>query len=216
MLNTFAPFRDTFPGQFEDTSDNSTLQNYQLYELVVLGPSPVTLAEMKAYLGIVNNINDVLIQSLINSCTSWGELYTGREFRANQYDLLIDSFPTRIELRKNPIDVINSIQYISDSIFVVVDNTIYYLKSGVQISEILLRSGDEWPQDVDEIEQAVKINFLTKAVDARKLEIAKSAIERHVAYMYENRGDCVDCGSCSGVDAANVDVLYNFMRIPRF
>lgn len=216
MLNSRANFVDTFPGQFEDTSDNSTLQNYQLYQLITLGPSPVTLAEMKLYLGIVNNINDALIQSLIDSCTAWGEIYTARDFRVNVYDLLIDSFPTRIELRKNPVNIINNIQYIRGGIFVVVDDSIFYLKNGVQISEILLNVGEEWPQDVDEIEQAVKINFSTKAVDARKIVMAENAIKRHVAYMYENRGDCVDCGSCSGVDAANVDVLYNFMRIPRF
>ena len=162
MLSSFSPFfpfSNSFPGEFEDTSDNSTLQNYQLYELVTLGPSPVTLIEMKLYLGIANDINDGLIQSLIDVCTSWGELYTARAFRVNEYNLLIDTFATRIELRKNPVDVINSIQYISNAIFVLVDSSIYYLKKGVQISEILLNNNDMWPSDVDEIEQAIKINF---------------------------------------------------------
>jgi uncharacterized phiE125 gp8 family phage protein len=205
-----------FPGQFEQTSDNNTLQNYQLYDVISLGPSPVSLEDMKLYLSVTNSVNDVLIQQLINACTSWGELYTARDFRANNYNLYLDLFATRIELRKNPISIINSIDYYVDNNFVTIDSDIYYLKNGFQISEILLIDSEQWPTNGDTIEQAIKIDFTTKAVDERKLQIAEDAIKRHVAYMFENRGDCVECSGCAGSDAANVKVLYDMLRIPRF
>lgn len=209
-------FPNSFPGQFQQTSDNSTLQNYQLYEVISLGTPPVSLAEMKLYLGITNNINDALIQQLIDSCTSWGELYTNRDFRINNYNLFLDCFAPRIIIRRNPVLVINSIEYLMDDSFITVDPTIYYLKNGLQISEILLKQSEIWPTDVDDIEQAIKMDFDTESVGPRKLQIAIDAIKRHVAYMFENRGDCVECSTCAGSDAANVKVLYDMLRIPRF
>jgi hypothetical protein len=103
-----------------------------------------------------------------------------------------------------------------DDAFVAVDSSIYYLKNGLQITEILLKEGEIWPQDVDDIEQAIKINFDTEFVGPRKLQLAIDAIKRHVSYMFENRGDCVECSACAGSDAANVTGLYDMLRIPRF
>lgn len=213
MSDHYPFYGQTFPGQFEDTSDDNTYHNFQLYELDSLGISPVSLTDMKAYLNIANSLSDTLIQSLIDTCTDWGETYTARDFRANTYTLLIDDFATRIELRKNPTDSVTSIEYIVNSVFVVVDASIYYLKNGLQFSEILLNESKSWPTDGDTIEQAVKISFLTKAVDARKLQMATTAIKRHVAYMFENRGDCDSPNSCA--DAAGVKPLYDFLRIQR-
>ena len=200
----------------ENSSDDSTLQNYQLYELIELGENPVSVSQMRSYLGLgSNNCFDPILKDLIDSCTTWGESYTGREFRANQYTLLIDSFADRISLRKNPIGTIDSVKYILSNVLTTVDAATYFLKKGVHLSEILLAEDKSWPTDADNREQVVEIAFTTKAVDAAKLSKVKTAIHRHVAFMFDNRGDCGDCGACAGKDAANVEGIYNQLRIAR-
>ena len=199
---------------FDISSVDSTPANYHLYEVTMQGASPVSLADMKTYLGGPNAANDDLIQSLIDACTDWGEKWTGREFRANLYTLLIDCFEERIELRRNPIDTIDSVEHsVTVQFDTTVASTVYYKKDGVQRSEILLLPDQSWPTVNLDIEQGIKITFTTKAVGPDKLDIAITAIKRHVAYMFENRGDCADCGGCS--DAANVLGLYAMIRIPR-
>lgn len=196
-----------------NSSDDSTLANYQLYTLVMSGDSPVTLSVMKSYLGVTTAGQDTFIQSLIDACTTWGQNYTSRDFTDNQYELLIDEFENRISLRRNPIDTIDSVEYTLLSVLTAVNTSVYYLKKGVQLSEILLQPDQEWPTDGDEIEQGIKITFTTEAIGPDKLSLAILAIQRHVAYMFENRGDCGDCGGCA--DAAGVFPIYNQFRIPR-
>ena len=106
---------------WESSSDNSTPANYQLYELVQKGVSPVDLTEMKTYLGSPSASFDAMIQGLIDTCTEWGECYTSREFTDNQHKLFIDCFEDRISVRKNPIDVIDSVKY---SVVTLYDTTV--------------------------------------------------------------------------------------------
>ena len=203
---------------WESSSDNSTPANYQLYELITQGASPVTVSEMKIYLGLPASSTafDTLLDELIDACTSWGEAYTSRDFRDNQYELYLDCFEQRLSVRRNPIDTIDSVKYsVATNYDTTVTSSVYYLKNGVQLSEILLLPDQDWPTDGLDIEQGIQITFTTKAVNISMLDQAIVAIKRHVAFMFSNRGDCGDCGSCAGGDAANVEVLYNLFRIAR-
>lgn len=197
------------------TSDNSTLQNYQLYTLLSLGTAPVLLSEMKGYMGVTSATSDAIIQALLDTCIAWGQSYTGREFTSNSYSLNIDCFEDRISLRRNPINTITTVKYLLSDVLTTVASSVYTLKKGRVLSEILLKDAQTWPVDGDEVEQGIEIIFVCQAIDVQKLSIAESAIKRHVAYMFENRGDCGDCGSCSGSDKADVESLYNFFRIAR-
>ena len=197
-----------------------TEPNAQLYTMEVAGTSPVSLAEMKAYLGGSKDSDDALVQILIDACTQWGQKYTGRDFTDNQYTLLLDCFETSFCLRRNPIDTIDSIKYSVTTIFdVTIAATVYYLKKGVQLSfvELNISTDQEWPTDgldQDGRQQSIEITFTTKAVGPDKIDIAKLGIFRHVAYMYENRGDCgMDCNGCA--DAAGVKPIYNEIAIPK-
>ena len=201
-----------------NSTDNSTLKNYQLYTPVSFGASPVSLDDMKTYLAIplTNTTQDDFVQNLIDACTYWGMDYTGREFMVNEYTLTEDYFETRSSIRRNPVDTIDSVKYTdTNGDEQTVDSSWYYLKNGVQLSEMLLDSKYDWPDDVIEREQSIVIQFKTKAIPENKLAMAIAAIKRHVAYMFANRGDCGECGDCSGADAANVEFLYNMFRIAR-
>ncbi len=210
----------------------------QIYELVSFGASPVLLADMKAWLKVTGTSDDTLIQTLIDSATEWGEKYTGRDFRANQWKLLLDSFEdicnsseqfqrdhllgtsiplftssitSRIELKRDPVDVVDSVQHLVSTVLVTVDAADYYLKKLTQSSEVLLFDGKDWPTDTDDREQAIEILFTTKAY--RCLNEIITAIKLHVSNLYTNRGDCSDSAEAAAESGATR--IYDQFRISR-
>lgn len=182
----------------------------ELYELTSAGVNPVLLAEMKAYLKDPPAVDDTFITELITAATQWGEDYTGHEFRANTWKLFIDEFTTRIIIRRSPVDSITSINHLVSDVLTLVPGTNYYLKKLLDCAEILLIDGMEWPTNTDVREHAIEIIFVTSVFP--KLETIKTAIMQHVAYMYNNRGDCTcsEAGKLSGASA-----LYDIFTIQR-
>ena len=199
----------------ETSSEQTTTENYQQYEKVDVGQSPVSVKDMRAYLGGVSSSCDDILESLIASCTAYAELYTGKELTDNGYELLIDCFEDRISLKRHPIDMVDSVKYYSNGSLTTVDPSTYYLKHGRYLSEILLVDGMMWPTDVDVREQAVKIEFTTRAISDDQLAIAVNGIKRHVAFMFENRGDCSDCEGCAGKDMSGANHVYDMITMPR-
>lgn len=212
----------------------------QIYELISFGTSPVSLADMKTWIKKTTPDEDILLQSLIDSATEWGEKYTGRDFRANQWKLLLDSFEDiqnsseqfqhdhlnrggnlvslnsfrvndRIELKRDPVDVIDSVQHLVSTVLVPVDAADYYVKKLTQSSEILLFDGKEWPADTDDREQAIEVLFTTKAY--RCLNEIINAIKLHVSNLYTNRGDCSD--SADAASESGATRIYDQFRISR-
>jgi len=185
--------------------------NTAVYQRVSVAASPVSLADMKSYLKITTTADDALIQAMIDAATEWGEKYTGRDFRAITWDLLLDCFTDRIELRRDPVASVTTVKHLVDAVLVTVPAATYYLKKLTQSSEILLNEDQEWPTDTDNREQAIEIRFVTEGFQCQESII--EAIKRHVAFWYRNRGDCADCkGSAEG---AGVTIIYDQFRISR-
>lgn len=193
----------------------------QFYNLLSQDPAPVTLADMKAYLKIPVSLtaDDTLITALLEAATVYGEKYTGRSFRPQTFELLLDEFSDRICLRRSPVNAIITVKHLVADTPVTVASSVYYLKTLQQWSEILLKDGETWPDDTDELEQAITIEFTTMKY-TKAAELIDTAIKLHVAAMYFNRGDCVECGG-EDVDANNAALksgahaLYNQFRISR-
>ena len=182
-----------------------------LYVLKTAGASPVLLADMKSYMKVTSSADDALIQAMIDAATEWGEKYTGREFTANTWQLLLDSFAARIELRRSPVDTIDSITHLVSGSPVTIATSVYYLKKGNFCSEVLLQEDQSWPTNTDEREQAITIEFTTEKY--RCGDMIDLSIKRHVAFWYQNRGDCSDCdGAASG---SGVTAIYDLFKIPR-
>ena len=66
-------------------------------------------------------------------------------------------------------------------------------------SEILAQGGESWPTDTDNREQAVEIIFTSGPVVDDNIVI--TALQRHLAFLYQNRGDC-ECTGTQVEDAA--------------
>lgn len=183
-----------------------------VYELTALAASPVLLATMKSYMRVSGTSEDTLIQSLIDVATDWCESYTGRQFRANEWQLLLDDFSARIDINKTPVDTIDSITHTVSGSPVTVAAATYYLKHLQQLDEVLLADGKDWPTDTDEREQAIVINFTCKPY-ARALSRFVNAVMQFVSYLYENRGDC-ECDGASATASGATKILNQF-RIAR-
>ena len=159
---------------------------------------------------ITSSAEDDVIKSIINMATTFGEKYTGRDFRANTWTLLLDCFGARIELRRDPVATITFVKHLVSDSQVTVATSVYYLKKGVQSSEILLQDGQDWPTDTDEREQAIEIEFVTEAY--RCIDQIKEAMLRHIAYLYTNRGDC---DTKNAAIESGASFIYDQFRIAR-
>lgn len=189
-----------------------------LYVLTTPGPIPVTLAEAKPYLKIPPAVeaDDDLLTLYLTSAADFAEKYTRRELRVNTWTLFTDAFLDRICLRRDPIDSITSVTYLDDAdtpAQQVVADTVYYLKKGVQASEVLLLPDQSWPTDVNLREHAIEIEFDTEP--HRCLDQAKLGILRHVAFMYENRGDCDPENAADSAKRSGASALYDQFRVSR-
>lgn len=187
------------------------MANAAVYQLESKAASPVSLADMKKYLKITSSADDDLIQTMIDAATEWGEKYTGRDFRAITWDLLLDSFTDRIPLRRDPVASITSVKHLVSGSLATVATSVYFLKKLVQSSEILLQEDQSWPTDTDDREQAIEVRFVTTGY--RCQDSIESAIMRTVAFWYRNRGDCSDCKAAS--DKSGATIIYNGFRISR-
>ncbi len=182
-----------------------------LYVLKTAGTKCLSTTDMKSYLKGPPSADDALIASMIEAATTWGEKYTGREFRANTWTLLKDEFETRICLNRDPVNAITFVKHLVSASLVTVATAVYYLKKNTQFSEILLNEDQEWPTDTDDREQVIEIEFVTKPY--RCGDAISTAIKRHVAFWYQNRGDCSDCDAAA--KGSGVTGIYDQFRIAR-
>ena len=183
-----------------------------VYELIAKGAVPVSLDDMKTYMKVTADADDDLIIMMLNAATVWGENYTGREFRANTWALLLDEFSDRICLRRDPVVTITSVEYLVLNVFTVIAASVYYLKKNVQTSEVLLSEDEDWPDDLDDREQGITITFVTESYRYCSDSIM-NGIKRHVAWWYANRGDCSDCDNAA--KQSSVQLIYDQFRISR-
>lgn len=185
------------------------------YTLATPGPPAVSLVDAKSYLKLPKDVHpdDGLVKLLTEQASENAETFTGRDLRVNTWELLRDTFDTRMCLNRDPVDSITSVQRKVDGNFLTVSASVYYLKKSQQFSEVLLDEDQEWPDDMDEIEHTVKVTFATVAHS--RLAEARAAILKHVAYLYENRGDCDPLSNSGGfVLSGAADALMR-MRIAR-
>lgn len=186
----------------------------QLYELTTAGTIPVTLVETKAYLKVDASTDDALITSMINAATLFGEKYTGRDFRVNTWTMRQNDFDPRMCLRRSTIATITSIKYRVATVETEVASSVYYLKNSHEFGEALLLADQEWPTDGDFGTEGIEGTVVTIFVTAipKSIEQIRVALFRHIAALYQNRGDC---GLKASVSSSGANLLYDPIRISR-
>jgi uncharacterized phiE125 gp8 family phage protein len=185
----------------------------QHYALTTPGAEPpVTVKQAKDHLKIENTADDGVIGVILGVAEEFAAGYTAQELRANTWTLLLDEFgdDDEILLRRHPVASITSVKHTVDGSPVTISSADYLLEKGVQSSRIYLADGASWPTDTDNLRQGVEVVFVTEVLP--KIDSVKLGILRHVAYLYENRGD-VDSGDSAKKSGATV--FYDQVRISR-
>lgn len=173
-----------------------TLTNY---------PLPLDFDTVKQYLRIEpsNNADDNLILIFMDIATEFAESYTKRDFITKLYLTYRDDFSDGFfTLRKSQLQGVTQFEYMVNGVFIPVPN-VWYTSNDFDYSSIFLLDGKAWPNNIDIRQQAIRIYFNAgygpNASDVP--DRIKVAMMAHIAQMYENRGDCSDCGGNMGAPA---------------
>jgi uncharacterized phiE125 gp8 family phage protein len=178
---------------------------------------PLTLDTVKTYLKIplTDCSQDEFLNMFIDAATSIGELCTGRDFINKTYTTYRDSFYNCLTLRKSKTSSITSIQYLLSDVLTTVATTVYGFTDVNDYSDIFLKEDQVWPTDADNVPQAIKIIFVAGyGADETAVPVdIKFAMLAHIAFMYENRGDCsCDINSVASLPATS-KITYDKNRI---
>lgn len=73
---------------------------------------PVSLEEAKAQARVLNNVEDVLITSLIKAATAHVEQTLSLSVATQTWRLTLDAFTDAIELPRGPVQSVTSVQYV--------------------------------------------------------------------------------------------------------
>jgi hypothetical protein len=201
------------------------------------GTALITLSDMKTYLKISTTADDALITAMIEAATIHAEAFCGRDLRDNVYEFLttdfgeisVIDFPYRISpfnfapisdttfhIRRATVETIDSIEYSVGDSFSTIATSVYYASRRLVKTFLLLKDGQAWPTDADEIEDNVKVTYTTRIPD--NVELAIAGIQRHVALMYEDRGDCepANAGALGNRTASQsgAEAMYQSLQVP--
>ncbi len=186
----------------------------------------VSLAEMKLYLKVDNTADDNLITSLIHAATSLVEKYISRELLNKTFTMYLDLFPFckqygntvesnfnnyTIQVKRSKLQSITSIKYYDNDVLTTLDSALYSFSEDNDYSRIyLIDDSTLWPS-TDDRKQAVEIEFVAGYGETTDdvPEDLKTAIKMLVAYIYENRGDCVT----TSISSSSANVLLDLYRI---
>lgn len=156
----------------------------QLIQTVAPLAEPLSLVEVKAFLRILDDTDDLLLGTLITAIRSHVENITNRQLGSATFELydrlLINTLP------KNPITSIEKIEYMdSDYNYVEMDTSNYYLFEKNGVGHIKY---DEFPS-LEDHEKAVKVTFVS-GYDTTP-EVIKQYMKVKIATLYENREEFV-------------------------
>lgn len=160
---------------------------------------PVDLLDAKDFMKITSDAEDDLIQALIETATEQLESYTGQYFiertvQGDFDDLLTSRYEIYpfVKIRCAPLKTVTSVQVsIGDSF---VDEDFQTKKRNHGFSRILFPT---FNGSLDDIPFPLQIVFTAGYGDSSAVpNQIKTAIMQYVNFLFRNRGDCLDPGSC--------------------
>lgn len=185
----------------------------------------VSLITAKSHLKVTGATEDALITLYINAAIDFCEKITRRDLITRTYTTFRDFFPSPIqnegfypsgvlpsigvggissiganigfEIRKSPLQSIESIKHLVSGSLVTLDSGIFYNTLEEDYSEVLTVQSKDWPTNTDQRLQSIEISFKSGFGD-KECDIPQSykiAILQHLTALYSNRGDCMDEGS---------------------
>lgn len=145
---------------------------------------PVTLAEIKAHLGVTISDDDARLTSLLSAARRQAETYTRQSFVTQTWQASFDAFPVGgvLSLSQGPLASVTSVGYV-DAAGEAQTFTDFTLDAAA--NRILLDYDEEWPDTLD-TENAVTITYIAGYGAAAAVpEDIKAAICLMVEQLYD-------------------------------
>jgi len=184
-----------------------------LQQITPPAETPVTLAEVKAHLRVLNTSSDDYITSLILAATQYLEGrhgILGRSLVTQTWQTRLDRFPwrsgARIELPLPPLQSVAWVKYVDlNGTETTLAPELYQVDAQHMVGRIRPAYGTQWPATLDD-EGAVRIQFVAGyGAPAAVPETIKQAIKLLVGHWHINRETVGQVGT--GPIAYAVDAL---------
>lgn len=169
--------------------------------------APVSLNDAKAFLRILHDLNDALIQAMLNACITHTEDVLNRQLGVATYELYADHYVTK--LPNNPIKSIDKIEVLIDGGYVVIDSSTYYLYEEHGVGHIFYNELTSFEYH----KKAVKITFTCGWTASETPKPIKHYIKTKLSTLFENREEYVIGASISSFDDNLVRNLLTPYRI---
>lgn len=185
--------------------------------LVLVTPpieEPVSLDEAQAHLRVEGSEDGLLVERLIKAARQRVETVTWRALCTQTWDLVLDSFPSTIQLPKGTVSSIGSVTYYDSA------NVLRTLASDQYLTDCdsipaRIAPVSSWPATYER-PGAVRVRFVCGYGRAEDVpEDLKQAILLLVGHFYENREPEIVAGSISRFELA-VDALCAPHSVRRF
>lgn len=147
---------------------------------------PVTVAQVKAYIGIESAEWDAMLAGFIAAATAHAQAYLGKAIGAQEWALSLDDFADEIELPLGPVTAVDGVTYLdADRVERTLDDGVYILDL-VSTPQRIVRDPDEsWPDTAAGVPNAVTVAFTTGFATA-PAEVVQ-AIQMAVASWWQSR-----------------------------
>ena len=165
-------------------------------QLLTAAPAiePVTLAETKAHLRVVDDAEDAYIATLIGTARSMVELATGRALITQSWLARFDAWPADackpwLALPRSPLQAVTAVHYYDgDGNLQAWDLALYGVDTMAVPGRLYRAPGASWPKPVRQL-AAIEIAFDAGYGDSAGDVPAplRQAIQLQIAHLFENR-----------------------------
>jgi len=174
---------------------------------------PLSLADAKEFLRVLNPDDDSLITSLIVASREFAENITNRQLKTATFELYCTGFMDGLKLPKNPVSSIVSIEYLDENeVYQTIDSSTYYLYEANGVATILFKTLPS--VTVADHKKSVKITFIGGYTNVPESIVQWMKIK--VATLYENREELVVGVSVAEMPKSLIDNMLNQYRVKEF
>ncbi len=147
-----------------------------------------SISDAKKFMRIIGDTDNDIIYSMIESAFSEANDRTNRNLVTATFELYLSKFTSEIELPKNPIQEIVSIEYMDyNGEYVLLQSTNYYVWNNLGVDTLVF---DYFPEVIDH-KKAVKITFKSGYLPTEFPKDLLSWIRVHVSTLYEYREEFI-------------------------
>ena len=191
------------------------------YNVKTASTAPViSLDEVKNYLKVETTEDDDLIELLIDAAVCVFEAFTGQDLISREYFIACSGFPDShnmfpshfsslcgsncLEIRRFPLVSVLLIEFLKNGLFVPLPESDFEIDFGSPAHYPFIFPVDDWPT-TDCVPRPVKIEIEVGYgfPDPGIPNGIKVGLLQHIAFLYQNRGDCAcDGNKVSSLPAA--------------